>query len=335
MKELIRDSLRQKIAEHPFLKGVKEEYLEVIARHAREVEFSAGQTIFRENESAYAFFLLLEGRVSLESYVPRGENIPVQVLTGGEALGWSWLFPPFTWHLQARAITACTAIFIDGASLLVACENDANLAYEVIHRTAQVVIERLQATRRRLLELENSDGLQAQWNRLRVRSATVSAEPATLRERLAKHPFMKGLKPEYAELLAENAMTKTFEAGEKIFNEGAVANRFYLIEEGSVVLETCGAEGKGAAIETIGGGDVLGWSWLFPPFYWHFDARASEAVKCIFIYGTRLREACEADHAFGYELMKRLCQVVIERLQATRKQLLAVSAAHRKEKVLS
>jgi len=326
MNALIVQDLKRKIGEHPGLKGLAPEQLEVVARHAREVTFGEGQILFHQNESSYAFFLIQEGRVAIESYVPRGENIPVQVVGAGDVLGWSWLFPPFTWHFQARAITACSAIFIDGASLLVACENDANLGYEIIHRIAQIVIQRLQVTRRHLLELEGAEGLKGQWNRLRVRPAAANAPTKSLRERLAAHPFLQGLRPEFLEILAENAMAKDFEAGESIFDEGGVANRFYLIEQGAIVLEASRPDGKRAPIEVLGGGDVLGWSWLFPPFYWHFDARAAEEVKCIFIYGTRLRSACEANHAFGYEIMKRVCQVVIERLQMTRKQLLAVTA---------
>src|SRR3954468_11632468 len=100
----VMNELRQAIAEHPFLKGMKTEHLEVLARHAREVDMKEGQVLFRQNESAYAFFLILQGRVALESYVPRNENIEVQVLCGGDVLGWSWLFPPFAWHFQARAV---------------------------------------------------------------------------------------------------------------------------------------------------------------------------------------------------------------------------------------
>ena len=78
----------------------------------------------------------------------------------------------------------------------------------------------------------------------------------------------------------------------------------------------------GIPIQVIEAGDVLGWSWLFPPYSWRFDARTLEPVKAIFFYGTRLREHCEADHDLGYELMKRMAAVVIQRLQATREQLL-------------
>ena len=297
----------------------------MLGRHAREVDLKEGQVLFRENESAYAFFLILEGKVVLESYVPRSENIPVQVLCGGDVLGWSWLFPPFTWHFQARAVAPTRAVFIDGASLLVACENDPDLGYEMVRRIAEVVIRRLQVARRYLLEFPDAVALEAEVSRLRVQQSAPAPSSGPLRKRLAVHPFLAGFKPEYLDLLADSAMEKVFATNESIFTEGAVANRFYLIEDGTVTLETSTADGNRVPIEVIGRGDVLGWSWLFPPFYWHFDARAREETKSIFIYGTRLREQCEADHRFGYQLMKRMCQIVIERLQSTRKQLLAVN----------
>jgi CRP-like cAMP-binding protein len=121
-------------------------------------------------------------------------------------------------------------------------------------------------------------------------------------------------------------MPAQFKADEFIFYEGDPANRFYLILEGRVSLEAPIDEDgfrKGAVqIETIGAGDALGWSWLFPPYYWHFDARALSPVKAIFFYGTALRDQCERDHDLGYELMKRLSGVVINRLQMTRQQML-------------
>jgi len=142
---------------------------------------------------------------------------------------------------------------------------------------------------------------------------------------LAEHPFLKGLKPEHLRLLADNAMRIQYQLGELIFREGDPANRFYLIERGQVVLESSRRDESAAVIETIGPGDVLGWSWLFPPYYWHFNARAMEPTTAIFFYGTRLREQCEQDHNLGYEMMKRMTQVIIHRLQTTRKRLLAVA----------
>jgi CRP-like cAMP-binding protein len=142
---------------------------------------------------------------------------------------------------------------------------------------------------------------------------------------LAEHPFLKGLKPEHLRLLADNAMRIQYQLGELIFREGDPANRFYLIERGQVVLESSRRDESAAVIETIGPGDVLGWSWLVPPYYWHFDARATQPTTAIFLYGTRLREQYRQDHDLGYEMMKRMTQVIIHRLQTTRKRLLAVA----------
>lgn len=114
-------------------------------------------------------------------------------------------------------------------------------------------------------------------------------------------------------------MPAAFNAGEQIFDEGAPANRFYLICSGQVELEApFSFEHTPIIVETIEAGSVLGWSWLFPPYCWHFDACAITPVKAIFFYGTRLREECETNHELGYELMKRISGVVVERLQATR-----------------
>ena len=140
---------------------------------------------------------------------------------------------------------------------------------------------------------------------------------------IAEHPFLRGLKPEHLRLLADSAMRMHYGAGELIFREGDLANRFYLIEHGRVSLESHRRDEAPVAVQVIGPGEVLGWSWLFPPYYWHFDARALEPTTTIFFYGTRLREHCEKDHAFGYEMIKRMTHVVIHRLQATRKQLLS------------
>jgi CRP-like cAMP-binding protein len=143
---------------------------------------------------------------------------------------------------------------------------------------------------------------------------------------LIKQPFLKGLRERQLETLLEDTMPATFRADEVICKEGSPANRFYLLLSGEVAVESCsseyGDERKPVSIETIGEGDVLGWSWMFPPYYWHFDARATSPVNAIFFYGTRLRERCEKDHELGFELMKRVAEVAIRRLHATRRRLL-------------
>jgi CRP-like cAMP-binding protein len=152
--------------------------------------------------------------------------------------------------------------------------------------------------------------------------AEAAASPHVLQKLVGHHSFLTGMSPQHLEALADCAMEAEFAPGELIFHEGDMANRFYLIQKGRVALESDENEMGAIPIQTLGPGDVLGWSWLFPPYYWHFDARATKPTDAIFFYGTRLRELCEQDHHLGYELMRRTANVVIKRLMATRKQLI-------------
>jgi CRP-like cAMP-binding protein len=147
--------------------------------------------------------------------------------------------------------------------------------------------------------------------------------PAGLEE-VAEHPFLAGLNASHLKALADCAMRIHFSAGDIIFHEGDPANRFYLLIKGKVSLETARDE-KHVTVQTIHGGDVLGWSWLFPPYYTHFAARAVEPTEAMFFYGTRLRDMCENDHDLGYEMLSRIAKVVIDRLVAAQKQLVRVA----------
>ncbi len=146
-------------------------------------------------------------------------------------------------------------------------------------------------------------------------------DTSMLREHIASHAFFKGLAPQHLEILTEAAMLKEFKAGEVIFRTGDPANRFYLIEEGEVAVQSEVRDGVPITVQSIGRGDVLGWSWLFPPYYWQFDARAATDTKAIFFYATWLRDSCERDHDFGYEMLKRMSNIVIQRLQSARQRL--------------
>ncbi len=141
---------------------------------------------------------------------------------------------------------------------------------------------------------------------------------------LAAQPFLKGLSKPQLEMLSNNAMEVEFPAGKMIFTEGLAANRFYVILKGEVALEsTAGKKGAPASlIQTIKAGDVIGWSWLFPPYKWNFDARAVKPTTAIIFFAATLRKQCETDPRLGFEVMKRVSKVVIKRLQATRLQLL-------------
>ena len=144
----------------------------------------------------------------------------------------------------------------------------------------------------------------------------------TVAASIEEHPFFQGMTELHLKALADCAMPTEFTKDQVIFREKDLANRFYLIEKGKVALEFRNEAGKLVFVETVGAGDALGWSWLFPPYMWHFTARALEKTTAVFFYGTRLREACEEDHDFGYELIKRMAQVAIRRLETTRRHAL-------------
>jgi CRP/FNR family cyclic AMP-dependent transcriptional regulator len=144
-----------------------------------------------------------------------------------------------------------------------------------------------------------------------------------LHEAITKHPFFEGMKPQHFAVLASGAKAATFEAGDLIFREGEPANQFFLIESGHVALEVHEPANGTIRVQTLGPGEVLGWSWLFPPFVWHFQARAVDSVKVVVLSGAHLLAAAERDHEFGHDLMKRVTQVLMHRLQAVRKQLVA------------
>ncbi|HXR05776.1 MAG TPA: Crp/Fnr family transcriptional regulator [Candidatus Acidoferrum sp.] len=139
---------------------------------------------------------------------------------------------------------------------------------------------------------------------------------------IAAHGFVADMRPGHLNKLLEVAMFKQFERDEMIFREGDPANRFYLVCQGKIALESGRKSDGSPLLHWIGPGEVLGWSWLFPPYCWHFSARAAEPTLAVFFYGTRLRQACDEDPVFGYELMKRVAAIVIQRLQVTRRHLL-------------
>jgi len=148
----------------------------------------------------------------------------------------------------------------------------------------------------------------------------------TLERFLAEHLFFTGLDPEYLKLLVGCASNHRFDAGQLIFRQGEPANQFYLIRHGRVAVEIY-SPGRGPlTVQTLGEGDVLGWSWLIEPFCWRFEARSLELVRAIALDGKCLRTKCEEDHHLGYELLKRFSLVIAQRLEATRLQLLDVYA---------
>lgn len=152
--------------------------------------------------------------------------------------------------------------------------------------------------------------------------ATANLASSQLITLVAQQPFFKGMSDHLIQLLADSIMEMQFKPGDWIYRQGDPANRFYLILEGQVLLESEVRDRGVLPIRTLGPGDELGWAWLFPPHYMHFTARVIEPTRTIFFYGTRLREKCEANHELGYQLMKRVAEVVVRNLNATQQRLL-------------
>ena len=141
---------------------------------------------------------------------------------------------------------------------------------------------------------------------------------------IREHPFFAGLDERFVELICGCAKNVRLEAGQVLFRGGDAADEFYLLRHGRVALEIV-APGRGElTFQTLAPGEVVGLSWLIPPYRWAYTAKALELVRAIAIDGRCLRNKCDADHDLGYEMMKRVVPVLVQRLQGTRLQILDV-----------
>ena len=140
---------------------------------------------------------------------------------------------------------------------------------------------------------------------------------------VGQHPFFADLEEGFCNLVAGCAKNVRFEAGQYLFHEGEAADQLYLIRHGRVALELA-APGRAMTFQTLGEGEIVGVSWLIPPYRWAYDAKALELTRAIAMDATCLRDKCEQDHDLGYELMKRFMPILLQRLHATRMQILDV-----------
>ena len=143
----------------------------------------------------------------------------------------------------------------------------------------------------------------------------------TIRELLAAQPVLAGLEPGDLDLIAGCGRLEVMEPGTPLAREGDPAERFFVLRAGRVGLEIASPTGP-LLVETLESGDIVGWSWIFPPHRWVYDVEVLERAHLVVIDAGCLRQKCDADPAFGYRVMKRFAQVVAERLAATRLRLL-------------
>ena len=151
-------TLETLITDSPVFGGLDDAQLALIAGCGRNVTFEAGERLFREGDVADSFFLVRHGIVALDTYVPNRGPLMVDTVEAGEIVGWSWLVPPHRWHFTGRGVEPVRAVEFDGACLRRKCDDDPQLGYALVTRFAQVLVERLQATRLQLMDVYGDPG---------------------------------------------------------------------------------------------------------------------------------------------------------------------------------
>ena len=144
------------LAAHPFFKDFAPAHRALIAGCGKNVHFQAGQLFARTGEPANEFFAVRHGRASIELHSPERGPLILQTLEQGDVAGWSWLFPPYRWRFDLRAVEEVRAISFDGECLRGKCERDPAMGYDFMKRFAGVFMERLEAARLQLLDLYGS-----------------------------------------------------------------------------------------------------------------------------------------------------------------------------------
>jgi CRP/FNR family transcriptional regulator, cyclic AMP receptor protein len=135
---------------------------------------------------------------------------------------------------------------------------------------------------------------------------------------LAQHPFFKDLSVQYLQLLTKHASVVQASAQQRVFKQDTDANHFYIVRTGKIALEIPAISGEPLRAQTVGDSQILGWSWLIPPFRWLFDARALVPSTLIAFDGAALRAACDADPKLGYDLLRKFAVLMADRLSASR-----------------
>jgi CRP-like cAMP-binding protein len=141
------------VASHPVLEGLPGDTARLVGGCARNIAVAKGELLLAEGEPAETLYLLRRGRVSLEMRCPGQDPLVIDIMGPGTALGWSWLFPPYRWRFDARAMDSVGAIAVDAQCFRTKLESDPVFAFEITKRFASILLERLQATGLRLLDL--------------------------------------------------------------------------------------------------------------------------------------------------------------------------------------
>lgn len=151
----------------------------------------------------------------------------------------------------------------------------------------------------------------------------------TVEQLVSEHPFFAGLAADDLAMVAGCAQNAHFGEDDFLFRQGQPADRFFLVRHGRVAIEVHDPAGGAVVVDTADDGDVVGWSWLIPPYRWVFDARAVTSTSAVSFDGACLRGKCDADPRLGYLLMQRVSAVMFQRLEAARVRLLDMYGVRR------
>lgn len=141
------------VREHPFFQDTSENDIKIISECGKNVFFDSGIMIARERDPADWFYLIRHGKIAIETTLPQHGSVILQTLSDGDILGWSWLFPPYLWTFDVRTIEPTRAIALNGACLRTKCDQDFRMGYFLMKKFAQIMTDRLQSTRIRLLDI--------------------------------------------------------------------------------------------------------------------------------------------------------------------------------------
>jgi CRP-like cAMP-binding protein len=135
---------------------------------------------------------------------------------------------------------------------------------------------------------------------------------------LQSHTIFSGLESEHLGVLADHAQERSAVAGELLFKQDEAAEHFYILLDGTIEVEVPAIMGPALIVQSLGADDILGWSWLIPPYKWAFEAKVRNDSRVLVFDGKALLQHCEEHNDFGYALMKRFTALMSERLHAAR-----------------
>jgi CRP/FNR family transcriptional regulator, cyclic AMP receptor protein len=151
-------SIRELLGAHRFFAGLEDADLDLLAGCGRNAHYAPGEMLFEEGGQADEFWVIRQGRVAIQTHAPERPTVIVSTLGDNDVAGWSWLFPPYRWIFDGRAMTDTSAIVLDGACLRGKCAQDTDLGYRLMLRFARLASQNLQAARVQLLDLYRLPG---------------------------------------------------------------------------------------------------------------------------------------------------------------------------------